>query len=241
MDDHKEGSHTSRVMEEVRRRVLSGEIPGGERLTEVALAEELDVSRTPVRDALARLAEEGLLERRRNAGFVVRLFTYADVVDAIELRGVIEGTAARYAAERGLSEADIEAGTDLLAQLDGCFASAHDVVDLDEYSRLNSVFHQWITRLSGSALIQRETERVVKLPFAAPTAFLPTLEDMPGYARRLFYAQQQHHAIVEAIIARQGARAEALMREHAREARRNLEHLRGPEGGNFPGLSLIAS
>ncbi len=73
------------------------------RLFEVSLAETLEISRTPVREALSRLAEEGLLDRLPNGGFVVRRFGYEDVIDSIELRGVMEGTAARLAAERGAS------------------------------------------------------------------------------------------------------------------------------------------
>ena len=71
------------------------------------LAKEFSISRTPIREALSRLAEEGLLERARGGGFVVRSFAIADVLDMIELRGVLEGTAARLAAERGVSAAKL--------------------------------------------------------------------------------------------------------------------------------------
>lgn len=96
-------THGGRAVIELREKILSGELPGGMRLFEVPTAELLDISRTPVREALSRLTEEGLLNRLPGGGFVVRRFGFADVVDAIEIRGVMEGTAARLAAERGAS------------------------------------------------------------------------------------------------------------------------------------------
>lgn len=84
-------THALRAQIALRQRILNGDYPGGTRLYEVSLAEELAVSRTPVREALSRLAEEGLLVRTRSGGFVVRSFAVADVLDMIELRGVLEG------------------------------------------------------------------------------------------------------------------------------------------------------
>jgi len=237
-----EKNHALRAMEELRRRIFGGEIAGGTRLYEVALAKDLNVSRTPIRDALSRLVEEGLLERGRNTGFIVRSFTFADVVDAIELRGVLEGTAARYAAERGASDEELRAIQRVVTALDGCFDLAADTIDLDRYSQLNSEFHWHLGKLSGSRLLEQEVERVKRLPFASPTAFLPNQQDMPGYVRTLACAQRQHHNIVLAIAARESGRAEALVREHAREARRNLEVLMESGHGkleNLPGHALI--
>ena len=93
-------SQTTKATLGVRELVFEGELAPGERVPEIALAERLGVSRTPLRIALATLAHEGLLEPLGGGGFVVRSFTRADIADAIELRGVLEGTAARFAAER---------------------------------------------------------------------------------------------------------------------------------------------
>src|SRR5215831_7980147 len=94
------GSQTTKATLGLRELVFSGEIAPGDRLPEVELAERLGVSRTPLRMALQTLAHEGLLEALSGGGFVVRAFSRSDVSDAIELRGVLEGTAARFAAER---------------------------------------------------------------------------------------------------------------------------------------------
>src|SRR5580700_4432411 len=80
--------------------LLRGDFQAGERISELPLVARLGVSRTPIRLALDRLAHEGLLEASPTGGFVVRAFTIEDVWDAIETRGVLEGAAARLAAER---------------------------------------------------------------------------------------------------------------------------------------------
>ena len=97
-------SQTTRAQLSLRELLLSGEFPPGTRMSELPLVERLGVSRTPLRLALATLEHEGLLESLAGGGYAVREFTQADVEDAIELRGVLEGTAVRFAAERGASK-----------------------------------------------------------------------------------------------------------------------------------------
>jgi GntR family transcriptional regulator, vanillate catabolism transcriptional regulator len=93
----------TRALLRLRELILRGEFAPGERMSELRLVETLGVSRTPLRLALAALEHEGLLRSAGSRGYVVREFTQADISDAIELRGVLEGTAARFAAERGAS------------------------------------------------------------------------------------------------------------------------------------------
>src|SRR5512135_2841584 len=102
----------------LRELVLEGEFAPGERVPEVGLAERLGVSRTPLRIALATLAHEGLLEPLGGGGFVLRSFGRADIDDAIELRGVLEGTAARFAAERLESPEELAPLEEASAELD---------------------------------------------------------------------------------------------------------------------------
>lgn len=235
-------THAMRALIELRQKILNGEIVGGTRLFEVPLAEQLQVSRTPVREAMSRLAEEGLLERARNGGFVVRSFGYDDVIDAIELRGVLEGTAARLAAERGPVPERLAALREVVAKLDKCFGETPDDVDFEAYSDLNAEFHGILAGLSGSDMVQREAERAARLPFASPSAFMPDRTEIAAFRRSLGTAQDQHRALVEAIVAGEGARAEAIAREHARIARRNLEYVMGGDRSlarRVPGLALI--
>ena len=86
----------------LREMILAGELAGGLRIAELALVERLGVSRTPIRAALQRLEQEGLLQRLAGGGYAVRTFSETDVSDAIALRGTLEGLAARLAAERGV-------------------------------------------------------------------------------------------------------------------------------------------
>ncbi|HWV52767.1 GntR family transcriptional regulator, partial [Pseudorhodoplanes sp.] len=85
-------------MDQLRESILSGEYEAGRRLNEVHISQALDVSRTPVRAALQALAGEGLLDYAPNRGFTVRVFQLTEVVDAYEIRAVLEGVAARFAA-----------------------------------------------------------------------------------------------------------------------------------------------
>jgi GntR family transcriptional regulator, vanillate catabolism transcriptional regulator len=235
-------THGRRAAIELREKIVSGELPGGMRLFEVPLASTLEISRTPVREALSRLVEEGLLERLPNGGFVVRRFGYTDVVDSIELRGVMEGTAARLAAERGVAPAALARISEVVRQLDACFGPGPDAVDFDAYSELNERFHLMLAGLAGSEVIRREVERASALPFASPSAFLPNRTEIVAFRRSLWSAQEQHKEIVGAIAAREGTRAEAIAREHARTARRNLEYIFAEDPElltKIPGLALI--
>ncbi|WP_265515746.1 GntR family transcriptional regulator [Nitratireductor luteus] len=242
MEKSSSNTHAARAMIELRQRIFDGSLAGGTRLFEVPLAEELGISRTPVREAMSRLAEEGLLDRARGGGFVVRSFRYKDVVDAIELRGVLEGTAVRLAAERGVDSAALIRIHKTLLRLDRCFGPEPGDVDVESYREFNGVFHEELATLSGSDVVLREIDRVNRLPFASPTAFLPDRGYHPNFRLTLPANQAQHRAIVAAIEAREGARAEALAREHARAARTNLEYFMAEHSnliGSVPGLALV--
>lgn len=242
MGEPSANTHALRALIELRKRIMNGSLKGGVRLFEVPLAEDLAISRTPVREAMSRLTEEGLLERAPNGGFLVRSFTFAEVIDAIELRGVLEGTAARLAAERGVSESRLAAVRAVIDRLDECFDTDTNFVNFEAYSDLNAEFHQHLSELSGSAIIQHEIDRATRLPFASPSAFLPDRAVLKTFHRSLVIAQGQHRAIIDSIASREGTGAEFAAREHARGARRNLEYFLATDKNaarNLPGLSLV--
>ncbi|MBP7337289.1 GntR family transcriptional regulator [Niveispirillum sp.] len=242
MSYNKDAAQTVRALAGIRDLILRGDVEPGERLSEPALAERLGISRTPIRAALARLEQEGLLERVPAGGHMPRRFTLEEAIDAIELRGVLEGTAARLAAERGVEPRRMIAINRVLDAIDAVITLHPADPPLDRYTALNAEFHELLSGLSGSETIEREIDRITRLPFASPSAFL----DKPGSAvvpHSLVLAQAQHRTMIEAISLREGARAEAVAREHARLARRNLEQVM--EGGNaalrrFPALALVA-
>jgi GntR family transcriptional regulator of vanillate catabolism len=239
----KGASQTLKAVLGVRDLVFSGNIAPGERLSEIGVSEHLGLSRTPIRAALARLEQEGILEAIPSGGYSVRQFSVADVADAIELRGVLEGTAARLAAERGISQASLAALRELVQKLDIAVSATPATMDLDSYMLLNARFHDMLSELSGSKIVQRELERVMQLPFAGPSAFLNAQTNVPEFRASLAFGQAQHRAIAQAIEAREGSRAEAVTREHARLARINLDFVLKDKSlmEQVPGLLLVSS
>ena len=234
------GSQAVKGQLKLREMVLAGDLQAGSRITELALVEKLGVSRTPIRAALIRLEQEGLLQQMPSGGFAVRKFSEADVADAIELRGTVEGLAARMAAERGTSEEDLERAHQCLDGID--LLLRESVLHEEAFSRyidLNAQFHALLGGFSASPVIQRELERVGSLPFASPSGFVGVQANSPKARDMLIVAQDQHRQVMQAIAQREGARAEALMREHSRLAQRNLrEALRSPL--HLPGAHLIS-
>src|SRR3712207_9361547 len=105
-------TQTMKAQFALRELVLRGELNPGERVSELQMVERLGVSRTPVRMALVRLEEEGLLEAIPSGGFAVRAFSEREVFEAIEIRGTLEGLAARLAAERGIGRHELRTATD---------------------------------------------------------------------------------------------------------------------------------
>jgi len=215
-------SQTTKATLGLRELLLNGAFKPRERVPELRLVEELGVSRTPLRIALMTLEHEGLLETLPGGGFVVREFTRTDIDDAIELRGVLEGTAARLAAQRLESEDELEPLRARCRELDAVVRTP-SIETFMEYLRLNEEFHRAFRELAKSPQLGRALEHVLALPFAPPSALLMVHAALPESWEILLVAQHQHHALVDAIGRREGARADAIAREHARIARRNLD------------------
>jgi GntR family transcriptional regulator, vanillate catabolism transcriptional regulator len=112
----------SRVIVRIREMILQGELVPGQRVREVELAKKLGVSRTPVRESLPILAREGVLTQLDTRGFIVRAFTPREIMDGIDVRGVLEGLAARMLAEQGPSRQLIQALHECLREGDQIFA-----------------------------------------------------------------------------------------------------------------------
>jgi len=226
----------------LREMLLEGRFQPDERIREVPLAAELGVSRIPLRIVLERLAHEGLLAVRPTRGFVVQRFSTADIYEAIELRGLLEGMAARLAAERLEDSVEVADLKDVHQELILLVRRRKLTLEyLEQYIDLNAKFHAEILRLSQCRMLQRAMEHVCSLPFASPSAFVRRQYVAPESWELFHIAIDQHGGIVDAIANREAARAETLSREHARVARRNLESaLKNGEIAKFvPGMKLI--
>jgi GntR family transcriptional regulator of vanillate catabolism len=207
----------------VRELILQGELNPGERVSELQMVERLGVSRTPVRMALVRLEEEGLLEAIPSGGFAVKAFSEQEAFAAIEIRGALEGLAARWAAEWGVCPSKLQDAADCLDAIDEVIRNDAAEVDISRYVELNAQFHGILLELAGSPSLVRQIERVSALPFASASALVPAQSRSPESRHILTIAQDQHRCVLTAIERREGSRAEAIMREHARIAHRNLE------------------
>src|ERR1700686_4556533 len=114
-EDSRPSSQTERATLALREMLVQGQFRPGERIREVPLAARLDVSRIPLHLALERLAHEGFLEVHPRRGFIVQGFSTDDIYDGIELRGLLEGAAARLATER-LRDVNELAGLEQIAR-----------------------------------------------------------------------------------------------------------------------------
>ena len=243
-DSERSVSQTVRAQLALRDMILSAKLRPGERISELQAVEITGVSRTPVRLALVRLEEEGLLQAIPSGGFMVKAFSERDILDSIELRGTLEGLAARFAAERGASARSLAPLKECLADLD--LLVRQDPISVEAFSvyvTLNARFHALLAELSGSAPVIRQIDRASALPFASPSAFVMAQSAVPEAHAIMVIGQEHHRIVIDAIENREGARAEAIMREHARLAERNLRlTLRNRTHLDLlPALTLMAS
>lgn len=241
-DDAAAPSQTVRALLRLRELIVSGRLRPGERVAELTMVDKLGMSRTPIRTALVRLQDEGLISALPSGGFMVRDFSEADIRDAIELRGTLEGLAARLAAERGAGASLLAAARDCVERIDSVLAPAQlSAQAFSIYVDENARFHRLLGEMSGSALVQRQIERASTLPFASPNAFVMVHATGSRARDRLVVAHEQHRSVLAAIRHGEGARAQALMQEHARNAHVNLaDALQNQQAmKRLPGASLI--
>ena len=176
-----QSSQTVSALLKLREFILNGEVKAGERMSELALVERLGVSRTPIRSALARLEQEGLLRALPTGGFAVNAFNERDIHAAIEIRGTLEGLAARLAAERGVSAAELVDLKQCVSELDELvFERGVTVDNFSSYAKLNEQFHAIIIDLADSAVLSRQIARAIALPFASAGAFVMVQASLPG-------------------------------------------------------------
>jgi GntR family transcriptional regulator of vanillate catabolism len=235
-------SQTLRATLRMRQLLLRGEFRPGERIPEIPLAARLHVSRTPLRLVLHQLEEEGLVAARPTGGFVASEFSLKDIHDGIEIRGVLEGAAAKLAAERTTTPAELEDVHQCLARIDRLIQRWTQGTDaLAKYIALNARFHALIVDLAQSPMIRRAVDRAAALPFAGPNAFLMGHAQKKEGREIVTMSQIHHRAIIDAIANREPARAEAMAREHSRLARTSLEMIMHDRHllSQVPGASLI--
>jgi DNA-binding GntR family transcriptional regulator len=199
--------------EQIYRRIIEGVYRPGERLIEQRIAEELAVSRTPVREALVRLEGAGLVVNARHKGAMVRSLTREDIVDLYELRAVLESLAAKRAASR----ADEDAMTrmaEAIVSFDEAITQAWPMT-IDQLRALNTAnrqFHETVLTAARHPLLGQ----LLSVTVDAPLVFqaFRRFDQSESERSNLF-----HRLIRNAIAAGDGERAARLMTEHIDEGR----------------------
>ena len=147
MREHRSISIADQIFEKLERDILSGQYPRGEILSEMSLAKQLGVSRTPVREAIRRLEQENILEETGRGLMVIGIST-EEMLDMYEIRLQLEGPSARRAAER-ITEAELAEMRDTL-ELQRFYAEKNGDNNSDQIKNLDSQFHEQLYRASGS-------------------------------------------------------------------------------------------
>lgn len=202
-------------------KIRSGEIVPGQRLKDIEWANRLGVSRTPVREAMRKMQQEGVLMPLAQGGYEVRPTSRRDLIELYRCRAALEALAAEEAAER-FDEATAKQFEDLVARCDGAIARG----DLDAAFSLNTEFHTAIIESSGNSHLKGLLETLRKLVLFYRSALLHmSRNDSKSkalYLERLRVKQAHHRDILLALKARDGPRAARSMRQHVRETAEDL-------------------
>ncbi len=208
-------SVVDQVYSAIRERISSGSLPRGARVHQEDLAEELGVSRTPVREALRRLAAEGLVEMRTNRGARVADVDQVGMRVSYEARTVIEPGAARLAAARRPPEPLARMRAAVLAQ-------RRSLRNVQRSFEANREFHLALAAASGNDVLVQFAERlwVARIGETIYERQVQTQE-------RMLLDVREHEQIIEAIEAGDGRRAEALARRHLTDAMKRSTDILG--------------
>lgn len=186
----------------LRQSIVDGDLKPGQRLRSDALATEMRVSRTPVREALRKLEAEGLVVRSGAAGLIVRALTEQDLRELFYVREALEGMAARLAAMNA-TPAEIAEIRELLEDMDAVGRRG----DVKNLRRLTGEFHRHICRASHNARLLQSVNGLLDQVRHNPATTL-------GLAGRPLEAIEEHRRLLKAIEARDGDLAERVAREH---------------------------
>jgi DNA-binding GntR family transcriptional regulator len=200
-----------RVHEHLRQEILDNRLPPGSELNEVALSRSLGVSRGPVREALGRLASEGLVTIRPRRGAVVTALSTQEFLAAYQVRGALETLAIRLAVPR--------VGADDLARLQALvdeMVVLADSSDVEAFFRANAAFHATFVEVSGNAMLQDAMSRLL----GQMGRYQMRSVALRGSLRR---STMEHKAILRAVRAGDADKAERLLGEHIRIPQRRLE------------------
>jgi DNA-binding GntR family transcriptional regulator len=181
--------------------IVSGSLEPGMRIPTESVADELGVSRMPVRDALRRLEGDGVVTIFANRGASIAEYSYHEVIELTEMRSVLEGLAARVALNR-ITDHDLEELTDLLRRMD------RSRNDLTRWTSYHDDFHNYLTSLSGRPLLMQQTKRIRLMlrPYFGRYFANTNETEIPGL---------EHQRIINTIVKKDPDELERVVRAHA--------------------------
>jgi len=201
---------SSRVYHQIRAEILKGAFIPGESVTEMGLAAQCGVSRTPVREALRQLELEGLVQLIPNKGAIILGISPEDICDIYQIRSMLEGSVAERAAQRA-SEEDVRRLTEIL-DLTEFYITRQNI---EQLQAMDGQFHQLIYEMSGSRMFKR----VLKdLHYYIGLTRNASLKSEGRAAESL----KEHRAVLDAIARHDGMQARELMTLHVGKALENV-------------------
>lgn len=206
----RESSIASVLQQEIEELIMSGELQGGSRLNESALASRFNVSRGPIREACRALAETGLLDLVPNRGHFVRSVSPQEADELYQVRGALFGLALELLAKRITAE-ELAQLDDMLDEMDGAAARG----SVEEYYPLNLRFHGTLVRLSGNRRLVADYEALIKELHLFRARGLV-------HGGGLVVSNREHRAIVDALRAGDGAAAAGAATRHVENGRQRM-------------------
>ena len=227
---------THTVLTKLRELIVTGKVAPDTRLRAEALAEQLEVSRTPVRSALALLSAEGLVSYSVNRGYTVRAVTIRDVFDSIEVRATLEALACRMSMDRGLSAEELDRLTSIVRQ-------SRAIVDRGDWSeqiefewyQFNWMFHRSIHHAAHNMVLRNSIRMTVIYPVFGDVARLcPSVAaHVPQRLRQLSAttpdhiraSQVDHERLLDAMTRGDSGEAARLMSGHVIATKTRLHEI----------------
>lgn len=202
------------VYNELRKRIFGKKLRAGQRLPEASIARELEVSRTPVREALRRLANEGLVDFVPNLGARLVYPTTEEVEDAYELREYLERLSIRKATQR-IRPHELYLLEENILEEEKAFAERK----LDDYLRVNIAFHRIIAEASGNGMLAEFVGNILSRIYVYMILF-ESFFDFDSNP-----SLEEHRQLIEALRQKDADLAEHLMRTHVDLSRKALKNL----------------
>jgi DNA-binding GntR family transcriptional regulator len=198
---------TEYAYEEMKNNILAGIYKPGEKLTETFLANELEVSRTPIRDALLRLEAEGLVSLTPHKGIMVTKLTKKDVQDYYQIRTVLEGLAAKLAAENA-TDSELILFKEFFDSLEEVYERERALESYKEIAKKNIELHQMICRMAKNDGLTKMLENLSSPITLVRSTNWNTFKD------RKNQSMSEHREIAHAIFSKDGKLAQEKAEKH---------------------------